>query len=503
MKKLLLYFGLLLLVAIYAVAETPESEVRRKVNTVYGVAINSTYGNAALDAQIDSLMNRINPELGAALTAVKQCSAYVADGTSEIDTTLENIRAAMLAVHTALADGTGEIDTTLENVRVAIALALAALADGTGEVDTTLENVRLGVADVDSTSNNSRARITVIESLVADGTSEIDTTLENARGGVNAIQLMVADGTGEIDTTLENVRTAMALVLAATADGTGEIDTTLENVRLGVADTDSSINNTRARVTAIEALLADGTSEIDTTLENVRLGTADADSSIDNARARVTVIESLLADGTSEIDTTLENIRAATALTYVAAADADSTGDATQLRITAIEAKVDSVMWHTSVMYVNHVKSDSVWSSVGEHEVFTSPDGVEIEGFLTIRDSIATDGADSLGICIGDGTSNILTKFAKVDWDVGEYVTFAPASLGTYRVVNPQTFANFQLIGDGMAGTGELHFVTNGADLGYNVQTATTITSGYSIWTLVWRHKSGSGDVANGAGGDL
>lgn len=43
---------------------------------------------------------------------------------------------------TPLADGTGEIDSTLENVRAAVATTLAAVKDGTGEIDTTLENTR-------------------------------------------------------------------------------------------------------------------------------------------------------------------------------------------------------------------------------------------------------------------------------------------------------------------------------------------------------------------------
>jgi len=156
----------------------------------------------------------------------------------------------------------------------------------------------------------------------------------------------------------------------------------------------------------------------------------------------------------------------------------------------------------TLVVYVNHVLADSVWVTVGENEVIAFPTGVEIEFWLSVRDSIALDGADSISVCIGDGTATILTKILKVDLDAGEYVTFAPASLGTYRVENP-TLANFSVIGDGMAGTSVFHGVSNGADIGFNVQTATIITTGYSVWTLVYRVKSGSGVPTAGAGGDM
>ena len=158
--------------------------------------------------------------------------------------------------------------------------------------------------------------------------------------------------------------------------------------------------------------------------------------------------------------------------------------------------------WDTLVVYVDHVLVDSIWVTVGENEVITMPNGASVECYLTVRDSIALDGADSVSVCMGDGTSTLLTKFAKVDWDAGEYITFAPASVGTYRVENP-SIVGWTPVGDGMAGTGMFHFVSNGADIGYNVQTATIITTGYSIWTLVYRVRSGSGSPSAGAGGDL
>jgi hypothetical protein len=159
--------------------------------------------------------------------------------------------------------------------------------------------------------------------------------------------------------------------------------------------------------------------------------------------------------------------------------------------------------WQTLIVYVDHVKADSVWSTASAtHEVINVPDNVEIEFELTIRDSIALQGADSVIVQIG---ANKIIGFAKNDWDAGEFLplglTSANFIAGAYNIYNTA------IVGCGVDGesTGSITFKgrTNGIDIGYLVQTATIVATGYSIWTFRHRKVKGHGAVAAGAGGTL
>jgi len=213
---------------------------------------------------------------------------------------------------------------------------------------------------------------------------------------------------------------------------------------------------------------------------------------VEITQARVAALQcsAYVADETSEIDTTLENTRGGVASieTNLATAQLD------------LDELTDE--WRTLVVYVDHVLADSVWSSVATHEVINVPDGVEIEFELTIQDSIALQGADSLIVEIG---ANKIMALLKNDWDAGEYaqvgLTEANFIAGAYNVYNPA------IAGCGVNGksTGSvtLYGTTKGIDIGYEVQTATIVNAGYSIWTFKYRISNGSGAVAAGAGGSL
>ncbi len=154
------------------------------------------------------------------------------------------------------------------------------------------------------------------------------------------------------------------------------------------------------------------------------------------------------------------------------------------------------------VATVEHAKADSLWSTVATHEVFDFPANVEVEYWLVVYDSVALQGADSLIIRVG--AVDKMAAIVKNDFDAGDHIKYAPAAgYGVYSVyadgaLKPAGFAEPSL-----AGTHVLHGTSYGIDIGYEVQTATTVNAGISIWVLRYRCIRGSGTVALGAGGPL
>ena len=195
--------------------------------------------------------------------------------------------------------------------------------------------------------------------------------------------------------------------------------------------------------------------------------------------------------------------------------DMESDADTTELTVQQIMGLIDTEIpalqtdldeltdeWRTVVVYVNHVLADSVWSSVATHEVFTFPPGAEVEFELTVQDSIALQGGDSLLVMLG---ANKIMSLLKNDWDAGEYAqcNLTPANFiaGAYNVYNP-AIASCGVWGDGTGGV-SFKGMSKGIDLGYEVQTETIVTTGYSIWTLRYLVRNGTGVVTAGEGGTL
>ena len=195
--------------------------------------------------------------------------------------------------------------------------------------------------------------------------------------------------------------------------------------------------------------------------------------------------------------------------------DMESDADTTELTVQQIMGLIDTEIpalqtdldeltdeWRTIVVYVNHVLADSVWSSVATHEVFTFPLGAEVEFELTVQDSIALQGGDSLLVMLG---ANKIMSLLKNDWDAGEYAqcNLTPANFiaGAYNVYNP-AIASCGVWGDGTGGV-SFKGMSKGIDLGYEVQTGTIVNAGYSIWTLRYLVRNGTGVVTAGAGGTL
>jgi len=149
---------------------------------------------------------------------------------------------------------------------------------------------------------------------------------------------------------------------------------------------------------------------------------------------------------------------------------------------------------------VDHAAADSVWSTVATHEVFTVIGAIEF--WMVVYDSVALQGGDSL--IIEMGTSKIWATL-KNDWDAGEIaqteLTAANFIAGAYNVYNP-AIANCGVV-DGGTGGLMFHGFSNAIDIGYEVQTATTVNAGTTRW-LLWYKKLGStSSVTAGEGGTL
>ena len=192
--------------------------------------------------------------------------------------------------------------------------------------------------------------------------------------------------------------------------------------------------------------------------------------------------------------------------------DLESDADTTELTVQQIMGLIDTEVptlqtdldeltdeWRTITAYVDHVKADSVWSSVATHEVFTFPTGAEVEFELTVQDSIALQGGDSLIVKIG---ANKIVALLKNDWDAGEYaqcgLTAANFIAGAYNVYNT-AIASCGVNGES-TGSITLSGVSKGIDIGYEVQTNTIVNAGYSIWTLRYLVRNGTGVVTAGDG---
>lgn len=67
-------------------------------------------------SDVITINNFVDTEVLGALTAARQCSAYVADGTSEIDTTLENVRGGVAVIQAAVDTEIGTIDGIVDDL---------------------------------------------------------------------------------------------------------------------------------------------------------------------------------------------------------------------------------------------------------------------------------------------------------------------------------------------------------------------------------------------------
>ena len=248
--------------------------------------------------------------------------------------------------------------------------------------------------------------------------------------------------------------------------------------------TDTEIDAILTVANQCSAYVADGTSEIDTTLENTMTAVARIETYVDD---EVGDIQDTLTISSTAINR-LEN-------------EVDDVQDTLTIASTAIDRLETAFQWNPPLTAnINHVLVDSVWSTVGTHEVIVNPDGVLTEFWLTIRDSIALEGADSIIIAFG---STSVTAMLKADLDANEFVTF-PTDLSAYRVVNPGASLTTILEVDGTEGNLILHGITYGEDIGYEVQTATIVNNGWSIWEYrSKRFGGGSGTPSLGAGGTL
>ena len=180
-----------------------------------------------------------------------------------------------------------------------------------------------------------------------------------------------------------------------------------------------------------------------------------------------------------------------------------------QNEVGVIDGIVDDITATVSAPYaatnfvtvtVDHAAADSVWSTVATHEVFTVIGAIEF--WMVVYDSVALQGGDSL--IIEMGTSKIWATL-KNDWDAGEIaqteLTAANFIAGAYNVYNP-AIANCGVV-DGGTGGLMFHGFSNAIDIGYEVQTATTVNAGTTRW-LLWYKKLGStSSVAAGEGGTL
>lgn len=417
----------------------------------------------------------------------------IREDANDVDSTADNLVAAMVDVESdadtievrvqSIDEHTdtevADIDSTANN----LVLAMTDVESDVDTIEVRVQNIDAHtdteIADIDSSVNNARATITLIEDDAADVDSTADNlvlAMTDVESDVDTIEVRIQNIDAHTDTEIADIDSSVNNAILALSDIESDADTIevrIQNIDAHtdteIADIDSSVNNARATITLIE----DDAADVDSTADNLVLAMTDVESDVDTIEVRVQNIDAHTDTEVADIDSTTNNNRAAIA------------------RLEAAE------QWNPPLRVdVNHVSADSIWSSVGTHEVINMPDGVVTEFWLTIRDSIAQQGADSLIVEMG-ATKVVATL--KNDWDGDEFLTF-PTDLSAYRVVNPAAGAVFILEADGTDGNVVLHGLSYGVDIGYEVQTSTSVNAGYSIWTLRSRHLDGAAASAPIAG---